>query len=286
MRRTLILVVTVLISVQTGSAFLSNEGTAAVVGLQGKITPGQGSPLSGGSLTPSDVRQLNDKALGQGADAIIYEINSPGGAAVASKEIHREIESVEQPTVCRMRDTAASGGLIVATACDTVVADRASVTGSLGVKLSYLEYSGLLNRLGIEHVNISSGKYKSIGSQYKNVTQTEKKILQNISNNVHTDMIRLVKSKRNLTENQAAEVATAKVFSGKQAKRLGLVDRLGGRRAALKAAENLSGNNLTVRRIKQDTGIFGPGFGAGTALDLLNPLVSGLREQPYMFSAT
>lgn len=275
-----------MLSIQTGSAFLSDGGTAAVISLQGKITPAQGGPLSGGSLTPSDVRQLNDEALGQGADAIIYEINSPGGAAVASKEIHREIESVKVPTVCRMRDIAASGGLIVATACDKVVADRASVTGSLGVKLSYLEYSGLLNRLGIENVNISSGKYKSIGSQYKNVTQKEKRILQNISDNVHSDMIRLVKSKRNLTENQTAEVATAKVFSGKQARRLGLVDRLGGRRAALEAAEESSGKNLTIRRVQQNTGIFGPGFGAGAALDLLNPLMSGLEEQPYLFSAT
>jgi protease-4 len=275
-----------LLSIQTGSAFLSGGGTAAVIGLQGKITPAQGGPLSGGSLTPSDVRQLNDKALGQGADAIIYEINSPGGAAVASKEIHREIESVKKPTVCRMRDISASGGLIVAAACDKVVADRASVTGSLGVKLSYLEYSGLLKKLGVENVNISSGRYKSTGSRYKNITESEKEILQNISDNVHSDMIRLVSSERNLTENQTAEVATAKVVSGEQAKRLGLVDRLGGRRTALEAAEESSGKNLTIRRVQQSTGVFGSSLGAGTTSNLLKSLIPGLQEQQYLFSAT
>ena len=105
------------------SFFDQNSGEVAVIDLSGSISPSSSGGLSPSGITPSEVRDLNDRAVNQGADAIIYEINSGGGAVVASKEVYRDIEDVDVPTVCRMRDVAASGAYLAALGCDEIVAD-------------------------------------------------------------------------------------------------------------------------------------------------------------------
>lgn len=228
-----------------------NTGQAAVVQLEGAITPTSPTGINAkSSITPSKVRELNSKAKDQGASAIIYEWNSGGGAVVASKEIMRAIASVDMPTVCRIRDIGASGAYMASLACDRIVADSSSLTGSVGVKSSYLEFSGLMEKYGIEYVNITSGKYKEVGSPYMNTTEEEKQILKQKTDKIHEEFLTMVKQDRNLTEAQMEEVETGQLFLGSEAEDLNMVDRLGGRQTAVREAENLTGKNLTTFEVE------------------------------------
>lgn len=257
-----VLIVTVLAAafVVDGNSF-SSKGTAAIVPLDGAISSTSDS-FNPQSITPQRVREFNSKARRSGASAVIYEWNSGGGAVVASKEIRREIESAEFTTVCRFRDVAASGAYLASLGCDRIVADSASITGSIGVRSSYMQFSGLMEKLGIEYVNITSGRLKAAGSPYQNITENERQVLQEKTDIIHQEFVEDVKQERNLTETQVEEIRTGEIFLGSQAKELGLVDRLGGRRAAVKEAEDITGENLSTRRLETD-----PGFSLLSLLD-------------------
>lgn len=246
-----LVIATLLISIFTfsGAAFSffdSNSGEAAVIRLNGPITPTQQTGLGSTSgITPEQVRQLNSQAENRGVDAIVYEINSGGGAVVASKEVRRSIEDVEVPTVCRFRDTAASGAYLFSLGCDKIVADSASITGSIGVRASYLEFSDFIEKYGITYVNVTAGEYKDVGSQFSETTEEEKQQLKQRVEIVHEDFKNQVQEARGLNESEIDEVATGEIFLGQQAKRLELVDELGGRQTAYNTAENLTGKNLS-----------------------------------------
>lgn len=223
-----------------------NNGRAALVQLSGSISPQASGGINPSGMTPEGVRSINEKALQKNPDAIIYEINSGGGAVVASKEIMREIEDVDVPTVCRFRDVSASGGYLIALGCDRIVADSASLTGSIGVRSSYLEFGGLLEKYNVDYVNISSGKYKELGSRYENITPEEREILLNKTQKIHDEFVSTVERKRNITPENVETVETGEPFLGERAKNLGLVDRLGGRDTAVVVAENMTDKNLST----------------------------------------
>jgi protease-4 len=242
--------VTVLISLlAAGGDSFNTQQKAAIIPLDGAITSTSNS-FNPQSITPDRVRELNDKAERSGASVIIYEWNSGGGAVVASKEIRREIESQEMTTVCRFRDVAASGAYLASLGCDRIVADSASITGSIGVKSSYLEFSELMDELGVEYVNITSGSLKDVGSPYRNTTKEDRKVLQEKTDIIHEEFVEDVRTERNLTQSQVEEVRTGEIFLGTQAKQLGLVDKLGGRQTAVSEAENMTGTELKTETVE------------------------------------
>lgn len=242
---------TVLISLlaASGGNSFTGQQKAAIIPLDGAITSTSDS-FNPQSITPSRVRELNSKARNSGASVVIYEWNSGGGAVVASKDIRREIESLDMKTVCRFRDAAASGAYLASLGCDRIVADSASITGSIGVKSSYMEFSGLMDELGIEYVNITSGSLKDAGSPYKNITDQEREVLQEKTDIIHREFVADVRSERNLTQSQVEEVRTGEIFLGTEAKELGMVDTLGGRQVAIREAENLTGTELRTETIE------------------------------------
>lgn len=257
MRKYILFFTIILLTVGTASAFINfdNSGKAAIIQLNGQITPSSSSSaFSATGITPENVRELNQRARDQGASAIIYEWNSGGGAVVASKEIMRAIDSANVPTVCRFRDVAASGAYLGSLGCDTIVADSASLTGSIGVRSSYLEFSGTLDKLGIEYVNITSGEYKEVGSQYQNASEQDIQRLKETTDKVHQEFIDLVQENRNLTTSEVENVSTGELFLGSEAEQNGLVDKLGGRTAAVQEAENLTGQQLTTFQVQTTPG--------------------------------
>ena len=253
MKKYLLFFTIILISIGSATAFFNfdSTGKAAVVQLNGQITSSSSSSaFSSTGITPENVRSLSQRAEEQGASAIIYEWNSGGGAVVASKEIMRAIESVEIPTVCRFRDIAASGAYLGSLGCDTIVADSASLTGSIGVRSSYLEFSETLDKLGIEYVNITSGEYKEVGSQYQNASEEDIERLKETTDKVHQQFISLVQENRNLTQTEVENVSTGELFLGSEAAQNGLVDKLGGRTVAVEEAENLSDKDLSTFKVE------------------------------------
>lgn len=237
----------------TAFSFNMGQGKGAIVSLSGTVQPSSsGSLLSGGGgISPGEVRDLNEKISKGGYDAVVYEINSGGGTVVASKEVMREIEEMEIPTVCRFRDIAASGAYLFSLGCDRIVADSSSITGSVGVKSSYLEFSEAMERYGVDYVNVSSGRYKEIGSPYQNASDEEREILRENARRIHEQFLEMVEDNRNLTEEELEEIRTGKIILGSEAKELGLVDSLGGREKAFTVAEEAAGRNMTFSNVDQ-----------------------------------
>jgi protease-4 len=218
---------------------------AALVQLSGSISTGSSSSVfSTGGISPSEVRNINERVEDAGYEAVIYEINSGGGTVVASKEVMREIESAEFETVCRFRDVAASGAYLFSLGCDRIVADSASLTGSVGVRSSFLEFSEAMEDYGVEYINITSGKYKEVGSQYVNASQKDKSILKEKSEKIHEQFLTLVEEKRNISSEDMEEIETGEIILGEKASELGMVDRLGGRETAKNVTEELTGEDL------------------------------------------
>lgn len=270
MKRKILVLVTALLLISTGLASaLSLEslfeptGKAAVIQLSGSIAPT--SSGFGSGITPEKVRDLNSQARQQNVDAVVYEINSGGGAVVASKEVMRSIDSMEVPTVCRLRDTGASGAYLAALSCDKIVADSATLTGSIGVRSSYLQYTGLMDKLGLKYVNITAGESKELGSPYQNISEEEKQRLKQKAETIHREFVQKVDEERNLTDAELENVSTGEAILGSRAEELGLVDELGGRQTAYDAAENLTGTNLRFNQVETAQGfslfsLFGPGI--------------------------
>lgn len=227
--------------------FQQDQGDVAIIQLSGNIVP-EASGFSTG-ITPNEIRNLNQRAKDQDVDAIVYEINSGGGAVVASKDLKRNIEAVDVPTICRFRDVGASGAYLAALGCDEIVADSATITGSIGVTSSYIEFSDLMDDVGISYVNITAGDRKELGSPFKEPTEDEKQVLAEKSQIIGDEFLNSVSDSRNLTEDERIEVGTGEIFLGSEASELNLVDSLGGRSEAIDRAENITGKELNPVRV-------------------------------------
>lgn len=259
MKRKIAVVIAALLLISTGLASaLSLEslfeptGKAAVIQLSGSIAPTSTGFSSG--ITPEKVRDLNSQARQQNVDAVVYEINSGGGAVVASKEVMRSIESMDVPTVCRLRDTGASGAYLAALGCDKIVADSATLTGSIGVRSSYLQYKGLMDKLGLKYVNITAGENKELGSPYQNISEGEKQRLKQKAETIHKEFVQKVAEGRNMTDSELGNVSTGDAILGSRAEELGLIDEIGGRQTAYNTAENLTGMNLRFNQMETAQG--------------------------------
>lgn len=270
MKRKIAVLIAALLLISTGLAsalsldsLFEPTGKAAVIQLSGSIAPTSSGFSSG--ITPDKVRDLNSQARQQNVDAVVYEINSGGGAVVASKEVMRSIESMEVPTVCRLRDTGASGAYLAALGCDKIVADSATLTGSIGVRSSYLQYTGLMDNIGLKYVNITAGERKELGSPYQNISEEEEQRLKQKAETIHAEFVQKVDEERNLTDSELENVSTGKAILGSRAEKLGLVDEIGGRQTAYNTAENLTGMKLRFNQVETPQSfslfsLFGPGI--------------------------
>jgi protease-4 len=255
MKKTILILSILFVASSASGQLFSQNQKAAVVDLSGTITPSESTGFGSVSgINPEQVRDLNRKALNQDADVIIYEINSGGGAVVASKEIYRSIDDVSVPTVCRMRDVAASGGYLISLGCDRIVADESTLTGSIGVKSSYIQYSGTLDKIGAKYVNISAGENKELANPFMNTSEQEKEILQKKISLIHDDFLSLAEKERNLTRNELEKIDSGEPFLGEEAKELSLIDRLGGREAAIDEAENMTDKDLKTFKVEEEPG--------------------------------
>jgi len=228
---------------------IAQEGQVGIIEMDGQIMPS--SPGFGSeAITPDQVEEFNDEAIEQGADAIIYEWNSGGGAVVASKEVRDVIDSAEVPTVCRFRDVAASGAYLASLGCDSIVADSASLTGSIGVTGSYLEFSELMEEYGISYVNVTAGEHKEVGSPFQEANEEDMEILDNLVNDVHEEFLTSVEEERELSESDLEEIETGRIIIGSEAEELNMVDKLGNRETAVDEAENLTELDLEPFRVE------------------------------------
>jgi protease-4 len=164
--------------------------------------------------------------------AIVLRIDSPGGAVVPSQEIYDQVKRIrtesKKKVVVSMGTVAASGGYYIASASDHIVANPGTLTGSIGVIMEMANVVGLLEKVGVESVVIKSGQHKDIGSPFRKMGAAERKILQNVLDDVHHQFIEAVSEGRGMELDRVRHLSDGRIFTGRQARELGLVDELGG----------------------------------------------------------
>ena len=167
--------------------------------------------------------------------AVIMRIDSPGGSAVASDAIWREVLLTQQvkPVVVSMSDVAGSGGYYIAMAAGTIVAAPGTITGSIGVLGGKLNLKGLYNKIGLTKEVITRGQNANLYSDYGDFTPTERERLEKLLETIYQDFVRKAAEGRDKTEAEIHELAQGRIWTGKQAKEIGLVDELGGLDTAL-----------------------------------------------------
>ncbi len=169
-----------------------------------------------------EVNKANESAKG-----FIFEINSPGGYVVPSERLANLIKSLHKPTVCLVDDAATSGAYWVATSCDYIVADKYSIVGSIGVTSSYLEFSDFMKKYGIDYVRIVSGEEKDMGSPYRKPTPQELEYMKNITMEIRDEFVKQVAINRGLNYSYVSNLSDGRIFTGKEALKLGLIDYIG-----------------------------------------------------------
>ncbi len=177
--------------------------------------------------------------------AILLRIDSPGGGVVPSQEIYEEVKKIrdegEKKVVVSMGSVAASGGYYIASASDRIVANPGTLTGSIGVIMELANLEGLLEKIGVKSLIIKSGRHKDIGSPFRDMKPAERKILQRLLDDVHDQFVQAVSEGRGLPTKEVWKLADGRIFTGRRAKEMGLVDELGNLQDAIQLAADIAG---------------------------------------------
>ena len=208
-------------------------GNVALIPISGVITTDGSSYLGQGTVSSQDIVQYIEEANDNNQiKVILLEINSPGGSAVASDEIASAVKASQKPVVALIREVGASGGYWVASSTKYIIANRMSITGSIGVISSYLEFSGLMEKYGVGYEQLTAGKYKDMGTPFKKMNEEERVLFQKKLNRIHEFFIEEIARNRDLSLSEARELATGEFYLGIEAQELGLVDELGDKTTA------------------------------------------------------
>ncbi len=236
--------IAVLVSLATGGGMGLGEAVA-MVRVEGVILTGSApdSPFDGGGGAYSDqiVKWLEQAQEDLSVKAIVLRVNSPGGSVVASDEIYQQMLKVEKPIVVSMGELAASGGYYISAPADVIMANPATLTGSIGVITQITNLEELMEKVGVEVVVIKSGLHKDEGSPFREMTEEEKAIWQAIIDETYDQFVAIVSEGRDLPKEKVREIADGRVYTGKQAMELGLVDELGNLPEAIDRAAELGG---------------------------------------------
>lgn len=206
----------------------SKTGNVALIKLNGIITANGDSYLGQSTVSSEEiVGYLQQAEKDKQFKVIILEINSPGGSPVASDEIASAVKKSKKPVITIIREVGASGGYWIASASDYIFANKMSITGSIGVISSYLEFSGLMKEYGVGYEQLTAGKYKDMGNPYQKLSDEEKIILQKKIDKIHEFFIQEIAANRNLPIEKVRTISTGEFYLGSEALDLGLVDQLG-----------------------------------------------------------
>lgn len=202
----------------------------------------------------SIVKQLNAFRTDKSIAGILVKINSPGGSTAPSQEIYKEILRIKEenkPLVVSMGDLAASGGYYVASPAKCIFADPGTLTGSIGVILTVPLYKDLANKIGVQMRTLKAGKFKDIANNYRPMTVGEEQILQSLLDDTHNQFIDDVARARGIDRDSIKSLADGRIFTGRQAQALGLVDSLGGYLDALSYLRKITGSGPNTRLVEK-----------------------------------
>jgi protease-4 len=188
------------------------------------------------------IDQLKKFAKDDSVKAIVLRINSPGGGVGPSQEIYEEVKKLKgkKVVVASMGALAASGGYYIACAAQKIYANPGTITGSIGVIMQFVNVRDLIEKIGLKGMVVKSGAFKDIGSPLREMKAEERELLQGVIDNVHSQFIGAVAEGRKMERESVAKIADGRIFSGEQAKSLGLVDAIGNLEDAVADAGKLA----------------------------------------------
>ncbi|OPY62477.1 MAG: putative signal peptide peptidase SppA [Pelotomaculum sp. PtaU1.Bin065] len=223
-----------------------DKSKVGVIYIDGAIASGQSGTgfLSSGCSAEEIAATLRRAAREPEIGAVVIRLNSPGGTPAASQEIGLEIERLRQSgkkVVASMGDVAASGAYWVAACTDQIVANPGTMTGSIGVIMQTPNLEGLYDKLGISEQTFKSGPYKDMGSYSRPATAEERAIFQSMIDDIYNQFVDAVAKGRHKEVLEVKQLADGRVFTGRQAMEIGLVDQLGDFHDAVLLAGKLAG---------------------------------------------
>ncbi|MDP3111492.1 MAG: signal peptide peptidase SppA [Thermodesulfovibrionales bacterium] len=204
----------------------------AVVRIEGPIMDSKNS-----------VDEIKDYVKDPSVKAIVLRVDSPGGAVAPSQEIYEEVKkaTLKKKVIVSMGSVAASGGYYISAPANRIIANPGTLTGSIGVIMEIPNLEGLLNKIGVKTEVIKSGKHKDMASAFRSMGKEERAILQNVLDDVHEQFIKAVSEGRKMSFDDVKELADGRIFTGRQALEIGLVDELGSLEDAIHVAAKLAG---------------------------------------------
>ena len=200
------------------------------------------------------VDQLEHMRLDSTVRAVVLRLDSPGGGVGASQEIYeavRKVRDADKPVIASMGGVAASGAYYIACAADSIVANPGTLTGSIGVIMSFPNTEELFKKVGVRFEVVKTGKFKDIGSLSRPMTPEERDLLQTVLSNVYEQFVSAIAEGRGLERRDILPYADGRIFSGDQAQAYGFVDRLGDLNDAIQLAASMAdikGRPVVVRK--------------------------------------
>jgi protease-4 len=233
------------IAASLGASDLSVGPAVAIVRVEGVILSGDApvDPFStpAGAYSGGVVDHLKQAEEDPDVKAIVLRVDSPGGSVVGSDEIYQQLLVMTKPVVVSMGELAASGGYYVSAPADEIFANPGTLTGSIGVISQFVQIADLLDEYGVEVTTIKSGEFKDFGSLYRSMSEKERAAWQAIIDETYAEFVRIVADGRKLPVDEVRELADGRIYSGRQALELELVDQLGNLSTAIQRAAELGG---------------------------------------------
>lgn len=222
----------------------------AVFGWAGKALEEHARPAFGlleisGPITESMpyLDTIRDYEQDDNVNAVIVRLDSPGGAVGPSQEVFEAIKrlKLKKPVVASMSTVGASGAYYIALAADQIFALPGTMTGSIGVIMHFVDASTVLDKIGIKGETVKSGAMKDAGTPLRPMSAAERQYFEGMIKDVQTQFVAAVATERKLKPARVAELADGRVYTGSQAKQLGLIDQLGGYDKALEYLKKKTG---------------------------------------------
>ncbi len=225
----------------------------AVIRIEGVITSSSPGLFMEGASAPGIVSLIRKASVDERVKGLLIAINSPGGSAAGSQEIYRELERFREKdkvVVASLGDSAASGAYYIASMADFIIANPATMTGSIGAVMEFMEISEMLDKLGVKAETFKSGEMKDAGSLFRPMEPEEGEYFQALLDEVHEQFVLDVVKGRNLSREEIEEIADGRVVLGSQALEKNLIDGLGNFSDALEKLGELTGLDPVPRVIE------------------------------------
>ena len=218
--------------VRTGSVMASVSDKIGILEVKG--------PIADSTVLLEQIKEFRDQ---DNIKAVVARIDSPGGGVAPSQEIYAELKllAAAKPLVVSMGSVAASGGYYLAVAGEHIFANPGTITGSIGVIMSFPNYRELLGKVGVQTEVVKSGQFKDIGSATRPFTEADRALLQGMIDDVHQQFVEAVSAGRHMPVDRLKPFVDGRIFTGRQAKEIGLIDELGTLNDAIRYAAKLAG---------------------------------------------